>query len=92
MPWLLAVKETFFRQYTTSMAMMAFGKRVPKYTIVFGVPLENITKGKKRSTAVSAAMKGPYIHHMSELYGNFAETLKEFCRFIPELEFDPIEE
>lgn len=24
--------------------------------------------------------------------GDFTETLKEFCRFIPELEFDPIEE
>jgi len=37
-------------------------------------------------------IEGPYIHHMSEIYGDFAETLKEFCRFIPELEFDPIEE
>ena len=33
---------------------------------------------------------GPYIHHMSEVYGSYAETVKEFCRFIPELEFDDI--
>ena len=35
-------------------------------------------------------MDGPYIHHMSEVYGSYAETVKEFCRFIPELEFDDI--
>ncbi len=34
---------------------------------------------------------GPYIHHMSELYGNYAEVLEEFCKFIPGLEFDPLE-
>ena len=33
---------------------------------------------------------GPYIHHMSEVYGSYAETVKEFCRFVPELEFDNI--
>ena len=35
---------------------------------------------------------GPYIHHMSEIYGKYAEILKEFCKFIPELEFDSLEE
>lgn len=34
---------------------------------------------------------GPYIHHMSELYGKHAEVLEEFCKFIPGLEFDPLE-
>ena len=37
-------------------------------------------------------INGPYIHHMSELYGKYADVLKEFCKFIPNLEFDPIEE
>ncbi len=35
---------------------------------------------------------GPYIHHMSEIYGCFTDVLKEFCRYIPGLEFDPLEE
>ncbi len=35
---------------------------------------------------------GPYIHHMSEIYGDYSEVLSEFCKFIPGLEFDPIEE
>lgn len=36
-------------------------------------------------------IEGPYIHHMSELYGNYADVLEEFCKFISGLEFDPIE-
>ena len=35
-------------------------------------------------------IEGPYIHHMSEVYGNYGEVLKEFCKYIPELEFDDI--
>ncbi len=37
-------------------------------------------------------INGPYIHHMSELYGEYADVLEEFCKFIPDLEFDPIED
>ncbi len=37
-------------------------------------------------------INGPYIHHMAEAYGEYADILKEFCRFVPELTFDPIEE
>lgn len=37
-------------------------------------------------------INGPYIHHMTEIYGKYADILEEFCRFIPELEFDPIED
>ena len=37
-------------------------------------------------------INGPYVHHMSEIYGNYAEVLEEFCKFIPELEFDPLED
>ena len=36
-------------------------------------------------------IEGPYIHHMSEIYGDYSEVLKEFCKFIPELTFDPVE-
>lgn len=36
-------------------------------------------------------IEGPYIHHMSEIYGDYTETLREFCRYIPELDFDPCE-
>ena len=35
---------------------------------------------------------GPYIHHMSEIYGNFKDELEEFTRYIPELEFDSLED
>ena len=37
-------------------------------------------------------INGPYIHHMSEIYGEYVDVLEEFCKYIPELEFDPIEE
>lgn len=37
-------------------------------------------------------IEGPYIHHMSEVYGDYTEELKEFCKYISGLEFDPIEE
>jgi len=37
-------------------------------------------------------IEGPYIHHMSEVLGNYSDVLKEFCKFIPELEFDLLEE
>ncbi len=35
---------------------------------------------------------GPYIHHMSELCGNYEEVLREFCKYVPELTFDGIDE
>ncbi len=37
-------------------------------------------------------INGPYIHHMSELYGEYADVLEEFCKFIPGLDFDPLED
>ena len=37
-------------------------------------------------------INGPYIHHMVEAYGNYSEILREFCKYVPELDFDPIEE
>ena len=35
-------------------------------------------------------INGPYIHHMSEIYGTYADVLEEFCKYIPELEYDDI--
>lgn len=35
---------------------------------------------------------GPYIHHMSEISGDYTAELEEFCRFVPSLTFDPIGE
>lgn len=37
-------------------------------------------------------IEGPYIHHMTELYGEYGNVLKEFCKYIPGLTYDPIEE
>lgn len=37
-------------------------------------------------------IEGPYIHHMTEIYGNYSHVLKEFCKYIPGLSYDPIEE
>ncbi len=45
---------------------------------------ENLSKLERKM------IEGPYIHHMSELYGSYAETLKEFCKYIPNLKFDDI--
>ncbi len=36
-------------------------------------------------------IEGPYIHHMSEIYGDYKEVLEEFCKFVPGLTFDPVE-
>lgn len=35
---------------------------------------------------------GPYIHHMSEIYGNYTDVLEEFCKYIPGISYDPLEE
>ncbi len=37
-------------------------------------------------------IEGPYIHHMVEAYGKYAEEMKEFCKYIPGVEFDPLED
>ena len=33
-------------------------------------------------------IEGPYIHHMSEIEGNYRNCLKEFCKYVPNLTFD----
>ncbi len=35
-------------------------------------------------------IEGPYIHHMAEIQGRHAETLRELCKFVPGLEFDDL--
>ncbi len=35
-------------------------------------------------------INGPYIHHMSEVYGKYSDVLEEFCKFVPEVSFDDI--
>ncbi len=46
---------------------------------------------KSLSEVEKKLINGPYIHHMSEVFGNYVDELKEFCKYIPELEFDPLE-
>lgn len=33
-------------------------------------------------------IEGPYIHHMSEVYGVYTDVLREFCKYVPNLAFD----
>ena len=35
-------------------------------------------------------IEGPYIHHMAEIQGHCADVIREFCKFVPELEFDDL--
>ena len=45
---------------------------------------ENLSKVERK------LIEGPYIHHMSEIFGTYTDMLKEFCKYIPCLEFDSI--
>lgn len=47
---------------------------------------------KNLSKVERKLIDGPYIHHMSEVYGDYAEVLEEFCKYVPELTYDPIED
>ena len=46
---------------------------------------------KDLSTIEKKLINGPYIHHISEIFGDYSEVLEEFFKFIPEFEYDPIE-
>jgi hypothetical protein len=35
-------------------------------------------------------VEGPYIHHMTEVPGNYVEYLKEFAKYFDEIEFDTV--
>ena len=37
-------------------------------------------------------VEGPYIHHMAEIEGDYTEELREFCKFVPALSPDTVEE
>jgi len=37
-------------------------------------------------------IEGPYIHHVSEVAGGYTEVFREFCKYIPNLELDTINE
>lgn len=72
-----------------------------KYTLLCGTfdttngPHTNGThmwaKFKDLSSIEKKLINGPYIHHMTELYGDYTDYMKEFCKYINGLEFDPIE-
>lgn len=49
-------------------------------------------KFKNLSKIENKLINGPYIHHMAELYGDYSEVLQEFCKYVPDLTFDPIED
>ncbi|MBI5116927.1 fucose isomerase [Candidatus Poribacteria bacterium] len=36
-------------------------------------------------------VRGPYVHHVAGIHGNFAPALYEACRYIPGLKPDPVE-
>lgn len=46
---------------------------------------------KNWSKIENKIINGPYIHHMSEVFGKYEDVLEEFCKFVPELEFDRLE-
>ncbi len=37
-------------------------------------------------------VEGPYIHHVSEVPGDYTEELEEFCKYVDDVTFDPLEE
>lgn len=47
---------------------------------------------KNRSAWEKKLIYGPYIHHMTEIEGDYTEELREFCKYIPHLNPDMVEE
>ena len=37
-------------------------------------------------------IEGPYIHHMTEVPGDYTEELEEFCKYFEEIQFDKLED
>lgn len=60
--------------------------RTTKGPYTFGTYLwaefDNLSKLERK------LVEGPYIHHMSEIYGVYEDVLQDFCKYIPELTFD----
>lgn len=36
-------------------------------------------------------IEGPYIHHVSEIEGDYIDAIRDVCKFVPALTFDPVE-
>lgn len=53
---------------------------------------DGIYKFKDWSNIEKKMMEGQYIHPMSEVFGNYSDILRNFCKFIPELEFDLLDD
>lgn len=49
-------------------------------------------KFKNLSAWEKKLVEGPYIHHMAEIEGDYTEELVEFCKYIPNLVPDSVEE
>ena len=45
---------------------------------------ENLPKVERK------LVEGPYIHHMTEIYGEYASYLEEFTKYFDEIEYDDI--
>ena len=37
-------------------------------------------------------IEGPYIHHVTEVYGEYDAYLKEFTKYFDEIQYDSIED
>ena len=35
-------------------------------------------------------IEGPYIHHFSEIEGSHTQKIREFCKYVPNLQFDTV--
>lgn len=49
-------------------------------------------KFKDRSKWERKLVEGPYIHHMAEIEGDFTQALREFCKYVPGLNTDEVDE
>jgi L-fucose isomerase-like protein len=47
---------------------------------------------KDRAAWERKLIDGPYIHHMAEIEGDYTEEIKEFCKYIPGLVADSVDE
>ena len=48
-------------------------------------------KFKNLSKVERNLIEGPYIHHVSEIEGDLAEHIREFCKYVPGLRYDDID-
>ena len=36
-------------------------------------------------------IEAPYIHHISEIEGGYTDSIREFCKYVPDIRFDTVE-